>query len=87
MNQIAPLKAEGFVGSASPLKLATMAKERAAFRSLALMQRRLSWVARKRALEAEASGNLSDYRHYAAEARRLWRDALEHISYARMRSV
>lgn len=66
-------------------KAIVMARERAAFRSLALTQKRLSWVARRNALEAEAKGDLLGYRHYAAEARRLWRDALDHLEIARRR--
>lgn len=62
------------------------ADERDAFISLALTQRRLSWVYRKWALESEAEGNLDAYRRYAREARRLWRDAREHLAIARRRN-
>lgn len=63
-----------------------MARERAAFRSLALTQRRESWRYRKWALEAKAEGNTEKFLRYAATARRLWRDAKEHISHARLRT-
>jgi len=56
---------------------------RAAVVSLALTQRRLSWQYRKWAVEDEARGNLNAYRRHAAEARRLWREALWHLDYAR----
>lgn len=65
----------------------TEAKERAAFLSLARTQHRLSWTYRKWALEARALGKTEDFTRYAAEARRLWRDCKEHISYARMRNA
>lgn len=61
-------------------------KDRTAFVSLALTQRRLSWQYRKWAVEDEARGNLSAYRRHAAEARRLWRDARQHIELARSRN-
>jgi hypothetical protein len=84
MNQLAKVEKAG--PGISLGKLANDARERANFRSLALTQKRLSWVARRKALEAEASGDIQNYRHYAAEARRLWRDALDHLELARRRS-
>lgn len=56
-----------------------------AFASLALTQRRLSWVARRRAWEAERESRLDDYRHFASEARRLWREAGYHLRCAQDR--
>jgi len=58
-----------------------------AFASLALMQRRLSWVARHRAVEAETEAKLDDYRHFAKEARRLWREAIYHLGAAQDRKA
>lgn len=60
--------------------------ERAAMISLARTQHRLSWVARKWALEDEARGDLKSYRQHAAEARRLWRAARWHLEYVRNRT-
>ena len=86
MGKIAALRADAFVGSVSPLKLATEAKERAAFLSLARTQHRLSWVYRKWALEARALGKSEDFTRYAAEARRLWEATKFHIEQARHRN-
>jgi hypothetical protein len=71
----------------SPVWLATRAAERAAFIRLAQTQRRISWQYRNWALEARATGKPDDYKRYAAEARRLWRDARQHLELARIRSV
>lgn len=65
----------------------TRAEERAAFIRLALTQRRESWRYRNWAITARAAGNPVDFHLYAAEARRLWRDAKEYLSYARMRDA
>jgi hypothetical protein len=75
MNQIVPIVSEGATAVARA--------ERDALVSLALTQRRLSWRYRNWALEDEARGNLIAYRKNAAEARRLWRDARQHIEIAR----
>lgn len=69
----------------SPVWLATRAAERAAFISLARTQHRISWQYRNWALEARATGKPDDFKRYAAEARRLWRDAKTHIELARRR--
>lgn len=53
-----------------------------AFASLAKFQWRLSWVALRRAAEAETAANLADFRYFAAEARRLRRDAAYHLQVA-----
>lgn len=75
MNQISPIVAR---------RMASVQQQnRAAFLSLALTQRRLSWRYRKWALEDEARGDRKAYLRHAAEARRLWRDALWHLEYAR----
>jgi hypothetical protein len=52
-----------------------------AFTSLALTQRRISWVYRKWAVEPGANETRRDT--YASEARRLWREAKGHIEIAR----
>ena len=57
--------------------------QRDAFVSLALTQRRLSWRYRKWALDDEARGDRKAFLKHAAEARRLWREALWHLDYAR----
>lgn len=75
MNQIAPIVSARFSAVAR--------MNRDAFVSLAMTQRRLSWKYRNWALEDEARGDLNAYRKHAAEARRLWRDALWHLDYAR----
>jgi hypothetical protein len=75
MNQIVPIVTEGFAAVAK--------SERDALVSLAWTQSRLSWRYRTWALEDEARGNLIAYRKNAAEARRLWRDARQHIEIAR----
>jgi hypothetical protein len=75
MNQIVPIVSE---------RSAAVARvERNAFVSLAMTQRRLSWGYRKWALEDEARGDRKAYLKHAAEARRLWREALWHLDYAR----
>ena len=56
-----------------------------AFLSLAKRQHRYSWEYRRWALEAERAGNLTAYNKYRAEARKLWRDAREHLKFARSR--
>lgn len=78
MNQIVPIVSESFAAVAK--------SERDALVSLAWTQSRLSWTYRKWALEDEARGNLIAYRRNAAEARRLWRDAREHLEIARSRT-
>lgn len=60
--------------------------ERAALLSLAKTQRRLSWTYRKWALEDEARGDRRAFTRNAAEARRLWRAARQHIEIARSKS-
>lgn len=65
----------------------TRAEERAAFIRLALTQRRESWRYRNWAITARAAGNQVDFQIYAAEARRLWRDAKWHIERARERDA
>lgn len=60
--------------------------ERDGLVSLALTQRRLSWRYRKWALEDEARGDRKAYLKNAAEARRLWREALWHLDYARSKT-
>ena len=87
MNAHAELKAASFAGAVSPLRRATEAKERAALRSLALTEKRLSWRYRRWALEAEADGNNAAFLRWAAEARRLWREAKSHLEHARRRSI
>lgn len=57
--------------------------QRDAFVSLALTQRRLSWRYRNWALEDQARGDRKAFLKHAAEARRLWREALWHLDYAR----
>lgn len=52
-----------------------------AFTSLALTQRRISWVYRKWAVEPGV--NNQSRNRYASEARRLWREAKWHIETAR----
>jgi hypothetical protein len=69
------------------LRRETLRNEYLAFASLALTQRRLSWTARKRAREAEAKAHLDDYRHFASEARRLWRAAVYHLWVAQQRKA
>jgi hypothetical protein len=64
-------------------KLANDAEVRAAFIRLAKSQRRLSWDARKSALEARAAGDELNFQHYRARAVRLWRDAWDHLEHAR----
>lgn len=64
----------------------TLAEERVAFIRLALTQRRESWRYRNWAIEARAAGNTLDYHRHAATARRLWRDAKTHLSFARSRN-
>lgn len=71
----------------SPARLANDADERAAFRSLALSQKRRSWTYREWALEAEQAGRLDDYRRYRAESDRLRRDARQHLELARRRNA
>jgi hypothetical protein len=61
-------------------------EERKAFIRLAITQKTISWVYRRWASEDEARGDLNAYRKHAAEARRLWRDALWHLDYARNQS-
>lgn len=78
MNQIAPIVSARFV--------AVQRQERDAFVSLALSQRRLSWRYRTWAGEDEARGDLAAYHRHTAEAKRLWRDALFHLDFARSRS-
>lgn len=56
---------------------------RAALISVAKRQRRLSWDARRSALEAKAAGDEFNFQHYRARAVRLWRDALDHLEHAR----
>lgn len=60
-----------------------LSQSAAAFVSLALTQRRLSWRYRRWALEDEAAGRLVAYRRDVKEARRLWREAKVHLSFAR----
>ena len=60
-----------------------LSQNAAAFVSLALTQRRLSWRYRRWALEDEAAGRLVAYRQDVKEARRLWREAKEHLDFAR----
>lgn len=75
MNAVSPIVSE---------RSANVARaERDGLVSLALTQRRLSWSYRKWALEDEARGDRKAYLKHAAEARRLWRDALWHLDYAR----
>jgi len=51
--------------------------------SLAKSQRRMAGEYRQWAREAEAAGNLGQFRKYAGEARRLFRDAKWHLQTAR----
>lgn len=60
-----------------------LAQNAAAFLSLALTQRRLSWRYRRWSVEDEAAGRLVAYRHDVKEARRLWREAKDNLSWAR----
>lgn len=69
----------------SPVRLATMAEERAAFLSLAKSQKRLSWTYYRWALEAARVGRLVDYHRYRDESDRLRKDARNHIELARRR--
>lgn len=55
----------------------------AAFLSLAKTQRRLAGEYRKWAREAEAEGNLTNYRRFAPMARETFRAGLENLSWAR----
>ena len=64
-----------------------MRRERDAFLSLARCQKRLSWGYRRNAIEAEAAGDREGYLRNATEARRLWRDAKQHIQFARNRDI
>lgn len=57
--------------------------QREAWFSLSQTQRRLSWRARREALQAERENNHARYAHYATEARRLWREAKTHLNFAR----
>lgn len=82
MNHHAPLRQE-----VSPVRMETMAAERAAFLSLAKTQKRLSWTYYRWALEAERVGRLVDYRRYRDESDRLRRDAHQHIEHARRRQT
>lgn len=75
MNALSPIVSERFQSVARA--------ERDGLVSLALTQRRLSWRYRKWALEDEARGDREAYLKHAAEARRLWREALWHLDYAR----
>lgn len=59
------------------------AQNAAAFFSLALTQRRLSWRYRRWAAEDEAAGRLVAYRRDVEEARKLWRAAKDSLSWAR----
>jgi hypothetical protein len=82
MNHHAPLRQE-----VSPVRMETMAAERAAFLSLAKTQKRLSWTYYRWAIEAERDGNLVDYRRYRATSDQMRRDAHAHIRHARLRSA
>lgn len=55
----------------------------AAFLSLALTQRRLSWGYRRLANEDAEQGDGYQYSQNVAEARRLWRAAKDSLSWAR----
>lgn len=78
MNQIVPIVAD---------PAATVRQsEVAALLSLVTTLRRLSWDYRYWALEDQARGDLDAYRKHAAEARRLWRSALAHLTIARNKS-
>lgn len=57
--------------------------EYAALASLARTQRVLAGQHRIRAREAMAAGNDAEFTRHAAEARRLFRAALDHIATAR----
>ena len=64
-----------------------MRRERDAFLSLARCQKRLSWGYRWNALAAKAAGDREGYLRNAAEARRLWADAKQHLQFARNRDI
>lgn len=75
MNQISPIVAQR--------NMSVLQAQRDAFVSLALTQRRLSWRYRKWALDDQERGDRKAFLKHAAEARRLWREALWHLDYAR----
>ena len=72
-----------FVPPVSPAKLANDAEVRARFISLAKSERRLSWEARRNALEAKAAGDEFNFQYYRVRAVKHWRDALDHLEHAR----
>lgn len=57
--------------------------ERKACIHAALTFRRLSWSYRRAAIAAEAINDITEYRANASEARRLWREARKHLTFAR----
>lgn len=65
--------------------LTTEQREGLAFFSLARTQKRLSWVYRNWAIEAANEGKTASYIKYRDEAKRLWREAKDHIEIARRR--
>jgi hypothetical protein len=82
---MSPLAERLFTTGITALRRQQQRDEMLAFAKLARTQRRLSWVARRRAIEAEERANLDDYRHFRAEARRLWRAAWWHLRRAQDR--
>lgn len=60
-------------------------REGRAFLNLSQTQRRLAFVYRVLALEAEAAGRRAEYRKFRAESDRLWTEAKFHISKAKER--
>lgn len=57
--------------------------ERKACIHAAITFRRLSWSYRRAAVAAEAINDITEYRANASEARRLWREARKHLTFAR----
>jgi len=84
---MSPLALASGTTGPSALRRETMREEYLAFLSLARMQRRLAGVARQRAREAEAEQDLDAYRHFKADAKRLFREAAWHLGMARDRKA
>jgi hypothetical protein len=74
-------------GGRDAMRRETARQEYVSFASLAKTERRLSWAARHRAAEAEEAANLDNYRHFAREAKRLWRNAWWHLRVAHERKA
>lgn len=74
MNAISPIVSN---------RTAARLRERGAYLSLAIRQRRLYWQYRKWAAEDEAAGDFAAYRKHMAEANRLRTGARWHIQHAK----